>query len=179
MTAEGFRRSDFKEKEAEQLASALAGVVSSALKKRGWDVDDSSFTSQALQDKEELRWLVGNLRARHEMLVRQIKPKDVPKGRYSLGERVASVSAWGTTDVLVLVHGEGHRVTTGGVVGGTARMVVLSGPVEAVVMAVVLTGRDVSLRMSLVDSHTGEILCFLKVSSAEEERILKELRKVP
>ena len=33
----------FKEKEAEPLASALAGVVSNALKKRGWQVNDNAL----------------------------------------------------------------------------------------------------------------------------------------
>jgi hypothetical protein len=177
MVAQGFRRSDFKEKEAEQLALALAAIVSNALKKRGWDVNDSAWTDQALQGNEELKYLVGYLRARHERLVWQIKPKDVPKGRYSLGERVAALSAQVPTDVLVLVHGDGHRFTTGAIIGATAVGAVLTG-LGAVAFPPEM-GKRVSLRISLVDSHTGEILCFSKVSGAEEERILKELRKVP
>jgi len=178
MKAQGPRRYDFKEKEAEQLASALAGVVSNALKKRGWDVNDSAFNSQALQDKEELRYLVGYLRARHVMLVQQTKPKDVLKGRYSVRERVAALSAHAPTDVLVLVHGDVERFTTGGVIAATAVGSILYG-LGGAITPFFLTGKDVSLRISLVDSHSGEILCFLKVSSSEEEQILKELRKVP
>jgi hypothetical protein len=68
MIPRGFRRSDFKEKEAEQLAAALAGVVSSAMKKRGWAVDVNSLAGPALQDKDELRWLVGTLRSRHQSI---------------------------------------------------------------------------------------------------------------
>ncbi len=183
MIAQGFRRSDFKEKEAEQLAAALAGVVSSAMKKRGWAVDVNSLAAPALQDKDELRWLVGTLRARHQALAGEvplIKSKDVRQGRCSLGAGVAPLSALVPADTLVFVHGVGHRLTKAGTIGQIAQFVipVLSG-VGAHNGPFFITGKDVHLRMSFVDSHSGDILCFLKVSSAEEGQILQELRKVP
>jgi ethanolamine utilization microcompartment shell protein EutS len=177
MRAFGFIGYDFKEKEAEQLASALAGVVSSALKKRGWQVNDSAFVGEALQSNEELRYLVGYLRARYQLLVDQIKPKDVSKGRYSLGERVAALNSQAPTDALVLVHADAERQTKAGTVAWTPILVWMGGPALAAT-AIAIRSTDVSLRISLVDSHTGEILCFTKVSSAEEEQILKELQKI-
>lgn len=178
MTAEGFIRDDIKEKEAEPLASAIAAVMSSALKKRGWEVNDSAFASRALQDKEELRYLVGYLRTRHQTLVGRIKPKDISKGRCSLGDRVAALGA--QADVLVLVHGDGHRLTKAGwarQVGFSGAMWGLTGSALAVMFETL--EKHVSLRISLVDSRTGEILCYSKVSGAGEKQIVEELSKVP
>jgi hypothetical protein len=178
MTAEGIK-SDFKEKESEPLASAVGIVVSNALKKRGWEVNDAAFTSLALQDNEELKYLVGYLRARHQTLVGQIVPKDVSKGRYSLGDGVAALSKRAPADVLVLVHAEGRRFTMAGRVFGVAVLTWIGGlPVLPGAMVETLE-KYVSLRISLVDSRTGEILCYSTVSGAGEKKILEELRKVP
>ena len=177
MTAEGIK-SDFKEKESEPLASAVGIVVSNALKKRGWEVNDAAFTSLALQDNEELKYLVGYLRARHQTLVGQIVPKDVSKGRYSLGDGVAALSERAPADVLVLVHAEGKRFTKAGRVFAVAVLTWLWLPVLPGALAESLE-KYVSLRISLVDSRTGEILCYSTVSGAGEKKILEELRKVP
>jgi hypothetical protein len=113
MKAQGPRRYDFKEKEGELLASAVTPVVSGALKKRGWEVDDRALATQNLADNELVRWQVNAIRERHHALLARIKPKDVRKGRYSLGAGVSTLGSWPQGTVLALVHAEGARRTTG------------------------------------------------------------------
>jgi hypothetical protein len=180
MTAEGAFRNDIKEKEAEPLSAATAIVVSNALKKRGWEINDSAFTNQALQGKEELKYLVGYIRARHQTLVRTINGKDVSKGSYSLGDRVVGMRAQAPADALVLVHADGHRLTKTAWVVSVAAWGALSGLTGASLEAMFnLLEKHVSLQISLVDSRTGEVLWYSEVSRAGEQQILKELRKVP
>jgi hypothetical protein len=153
-----------EEEESREIRFDLAGIVSDALRKRGWEVDDHTFSDEALQSEERLRNLVDYLRVRHANLVLQMvnRPKDTSKGRYSLGEEVASLGSAARTDVLVLVHS--HLF---------ARW----------------NEKMMSLYFSLVDSHSGEVLCFSRACTTgrlhgltREQRIqltLKELRKVP
>jgi lambda repressor-like predicted transcriptional regulator len=151
------------QEEAEGLASEIAGIVANALRKKGWDVNDSVLSSQSLQNNEKLKNLVDYLCARYETLVTQMirRPKDVSKGRYSLGDDVANLSA-PPTDVLVLVYGSCEWAYK----GSTAPPVWGAGGQT----------KDTFLHISLVDPHTGEVLCYFQVPGAVEERILRELR---
>ena len=145
---------------SEEVKSDVAAMISDALRKRGWEVDESTFSAQAVQNEEKLRNLVDYLRARHATLVPQLlnRPKDVSKGRYSLGKEVASLAASAPNDALIFVRSH--------VFG--------------------LYNNFMSLSISLVDSQSGEVLCFSQVrsySARDREKrislILKELRRVP
>ena len=124
-----------EEEESEEARSDIAGIVSDALRKRGWEVNVGAFSSQALQGNERLRNLVDYVRARHLNLLRQMinRPKDVSKGRYSLGEEVASLNAAAPADALVLVRS--HSFSR-------------------------WDQKQMSMSILLVDPHSGEVLCF-------------------
>lgn len=167
MKAIGVIREDIKEKEAEPLASRVGILMSNTLKKRGWAVNDTLFADRAVQEKEDLKNPVGFLCFRHQTFVEQIRPKDVAKGGCLLSNRVAALGAKIPVDAFVLVHADGKRITT-------ASWLVT--PVESLVLDAL--EKDVILRISLVDSQTGEILSYSETSSGETE-ILKELQKIP
>ena len=167
MIAIGVIREDIKEKEAEPLASRVGILMSNTLKKRGWAVNDTLFADRAVQEKEDLKYLVGFLCFRHRTFLEQIRPKDVTKGGCLLSNRVGALGAKIPVDAFVLVHADGQRIT---------KASWLVTPVES--LTIDALEKDVILRISLVDSQTGEILSFSKTSSREAD-ILKELRKIP
>jgi hypothetical protein len=167
MVAEGAFRDDIKEKEAEPLIALVGTVMSDTLKKHGWTVNDTLFVTSAAQEKENLKNLVGFLCFRHQTIVAQIKPKDVAKGRCSLSNRVAELGAQVPVDAFVLVHADGNRSTIAAWILHPEATLLLKA-----------FERDVTLRISLVDSQTGEILSYSKTGIQEKE-ILKELSQIP
>jgi hypothetical protein len=192
MTAVGLFKDDIKEKESEALAVAIGILMSDTLKKRGWTVIDAASTDSLPKDSQELKYLMDYLRASHQKLVGQFRPGDVVKGRYTMGDRVRALSAQMQSDVLVLVHGDGRRLTkvaklapwveygaTTTAVSGVAMTAAgLGGAALGTVFHNMLFKYRVPLSISLVDSNTGEIL-FYSETVAKEENILKELNKIP
>jgi len=194
-------RRDIKEKEGEHLASVIGTLVSAALKKRGWEVNDTAFSRQATQDKEDVKYLVDDLCARHQILTGQIWMQDAAKRRSSLGDRVAKLGARVPVDALVLVHADGERFTearqdvlaagVGALEGARdgirgTRAATMAGasmdrPTDFELDEYIRSGAEkyVSLRISLVDPQTGDVLSYSTVPRAAEEQILKELRRIP
>jgi hypothetical protein len=169
MKAQGPRRFDFKENEAEMLAAGLSVIVARPMQARGWEVDGTTLSPQGIGGQEPLRWLVSELRERHQALTTRIKTGDVRKGRYSLGDRVARLGSWPESTVLALVHAEGTRKTTGLQIAEWTSMglFALLGDVGSV-----------TLHLTLVDLRNGDLLCYIR-TSGDHSDILKELRKVP
>ena len=162
MTALGAFKDDIKEKEAGPIADAVEVLVSGALKKRGWNVIDVASFNQALGNKEELKYLIEYLRSTHQKLVGEFRPKDVTRGRYTLGSRVAAIGSQSRADVLVLVNADATRTTA----AGKAVPYVITGGLYGVVglgttaILDLLLKYKMPLDISIVDAQTGEILSY-------------------
>jgi hypothetical protein len=117
-----------------------------------------------MQKDESLRNLVDNLNSRHVTLVSQIwrRPKDIAKGRYSLGEEVAKLAHFAPADALAFIRSYD------------------SGRYDNKVLW---------LSISLVDPQSGVVLGLIHVRhiaafatyspERKSELILKELKKIP
>lgn len=153
-----------KEEDSEEIKSSTVGLVSDALRKRGWQVDGSAASRQALTSDSKRSALVDYLRARQVNLFDQIanRPQDIAKGRYSLGEEAAGLGTDAGTDALVFVQSYSYSRWA---------------------------ERQMSMRISFADPRSGEVLCYVRIGptglpkrlSRENriERILKQLQKIP
>jgi hypothetical protein len=198
MTAHGIIHSDIKEKEGEQLSRAIGVLMSGLLKERGWDLSDMVSFSQAVKEKEDVKYLVDFLCARHQTFLQQLWPQDIAKGRYSLSDKVAILSKQAPVDAFVFVHADGERLTTAAVIAGSAWNIAFdsyflqTGNLNKYDYAVLDIDRyrafaamflpiekNITLKMSLVESSTGDILSYSRLGSASPKKILNELRKIP
>jgi len=101
--------------ESHQIENALAPLITSVLQERQCTVNDKTFASDALEQDSDLKYAVADLQKRFDELFPQMqkKPKDVRKGRFTLGDEVARLNPRGAIDALVFVRGSG-QVNTGG-----------------------------------------------------------------
>lgn len=165
------------EERADGLASEVGAIVSRALRQMGWQVDDNRFSIQTLQNDDKLKNLVDSLLARHEILVRNMinRPKDTEKGRYSLGQDVANLNVPAPPDAVALVYGTPNWIHKGGINPVAEMRDARTSPQWG------KSGQPVNvfLHISLLDPHTGEVLCYMQIPGAVETRILEALRKIP
>jgi hypothetical protein len=148
MTKQGVKGAEGMAKEEEEATGALASSVSAALTKSGLSVE-TPFTEEALKNNNELKYAVADVQRKFDEIAPQLygKPKDVRKGRFSLGDMVAVLNSKGTADALVIIRSDAQKQTkgrsfmTGGLVG-----MALSGSATFV------------SRVVLVDAKNGDIL---------------------
>jgi hypothetical protein len=74
------------------------------------------------------------------------KPKDVKKGRFTLGDEVLNLNLAKTTDAIVFVRGDGQKLTKG---KSAFSLLTLS-----------LNLPYLRLTIGIVDARTGEVLLF-------------------
>jgi hypothetical protein len=165
-------------KEADQVAEALPKLVVAALQKKGYTVLDDPFTPQALSENNDLKFALADAQNRYDTLGQQLyqKPKDVKKGRFTLGDEVSRINPDGKADTLVFIRASGNKNT-----GGRKTFGLLIGGV-----GMVFDGLFVSL--SFVDAHSGEVLAITSANGAVDfvnktegmaENIEKSLKKLP
>jgi hypothetical protein len=148
LTKQGVRGAEGMAKEEEEAAGGLASSVSAALKDTGLSVE-TPFTDEALKDNNELKYAVADVQRKFDEVAPQLykKPKDIRKGRFSLGDMVAVLNSKGTANALVIIRSDGTKQTkgkafmTGGLVGMAA-----SGKATFV------------SRVALVDAKNGDVL---------------------
>ena len=97
------------------------------------------------------------------------KPKDVKKGRFTLGDEVLNLNLDKTTDAIVFVRGQGQKLTKG---KSTFSILTLS-----------LNLPYLMLTIGIVDAHTGDVLVFATpvaiadVTSPDDKRLRKAIEK--
>ncbi|MBZ5671805.1 MAG: hypothetical protein LAO04_19020 [Acidobacteriia bacterium] len=148
MTKQGVKGAEGMAKEEEEAAGTIASGVTAGLTGSGLSVE-SPFTEEALRDNNELKYAVADVQRKFDEIAPQLykKPKDIRKGRFSLGDMVAVLNSKGTADALVIIRSDGQKQTkgkafmTGGLVG----------------MATSGKATFIS-RVALVDAKNGDIL---------------------
>jgi hypothetical protein len=178
LTKSGMKGNEGMLKEADQAAEALPKLVAAALQKKGYTVLDDPFTPHALSENNDLKFALADVQNRYDALGQQLyqKPKDVKKGRFTLGDEVSRINPDGKADTLVFIRASGNKNTGGRKAFG----LLFGGP------GMVFDGLFVSL--SFVDAHSGEVLAITSANGAVDfvnktegmaENIEKSLKKLP
>jgi len=130
------------------LENALPPLITEALNQKHYEVNDKAFSSDALEKDSDLKYAVADLQKRFDEVLPQMqrKPKDVRKGRFTLGDEVAKLNPGGTADAMIFVRGFGQTVT-----GGKSFLSA---------MAHNYTYSGMFYHIAVVDAHTGNVLYY-------------------
>jgi hypothetical protein len=134
--------------ESRAIENALPPLITEALNKKNCQADDKVFAGDALEKDQDLKYAVADLQKRFDEILPQLqkKPKDVRKGRFTMGDEVAKVNPGGTADALVFVRGFGQVVTGGKAFLGA--------------MAHTYTPSGAIYYIAIVDAHNGNVLYY-------------------
>jgi hypothetical protein len=137
--------------ESHVLESGLSSVVRETLAARGCTILQDAFGQSALDQNPDLKYALADLQSRYDKLqvLLKKKPKDVRKGRFTMGDEVANFNPGAAADALVFVRASGVLETN-----GRKTFVLLTG------MGVLYN--HVMLDISIVDAQTGTVLYFAK-----------------
>ncbi len=124
------------------------------------------------------KYALSDIQSRYDALLPKIakKPKDVKKGRFSMGDEVLNLNLDKTADAIIFIRGQGQNLTK----GKTA---------YAILNPFSFTFPYFLLTIGIVDAHTGEVLVFpqpvwpIEATSKNEKAlrtlIEKSLKKLP
>lgn len=134
--------------ESRLIEGALPSLIGSVLQEHHCAVDDKVLAADALEKDAELKYAVADLQKRFDEMFPQLekKPKDIRKGRFTMGDEVAKLNPGGALDAMVFVRGYG-QVNTGGKVFLSA-------------MAGVSTYNGSVYHIVVVDARSGVVLYY-------------------
>ncbi len=163
LTKVGMKGKEGMEKESEQWADALQGIVEAHLKAAEVEVVSSAISPDQLDTNPDAQQLVLEVQKSYDNVATQLEkhPKDIKKHRFSLGDEVAILPCSAKSDALVFFHAEGDVLTNG---KKAFSLLVKTAPEEA------------NLRLSFVDSKSGDVLTLVRIQR-EGERFEKNPEK--
>jgi hypothetical protein len=188
LTKSGIKGKEGMAWESAAFAEQLMALIATQLEARNIKVVPNPFTEQALRENEELRATLTRLQNKYDTLAVQLhaKPKDVRKGRYSLGDEVATLGPGANADAIVFIRGIG-RVVTGGkkalslaaAVGGAVGGFPVGSP----------DGDSIRTFLTFANSKTGDVLAivdFVRAGNFQEKTdqvmgktLSNSLKKIP
>jgi hypothetical protein len=160
--------------ESDLLSTRVAQLITEVLAAKHVTVLSSASVGETDAQKTYAR---SDVQARYDALLPKImkKPKDVKKGRFTLGDEVLNLNLTKTTDAIVFVRGQGQKLTKG---KSAFSLLTLS-----------LNFPYVMLTIGIVDAHTGDVLVFatpmaIADATGQDEKPLrkaieKSLKKLP
>jgi hypothetical protein len=178
----GVKGSETMMAESEKIVDGVASLVSRLLKSHGLAVLEDALgpvEGSGEVATEERRSTLAALQSRFDAVAPQLqsKPKDVQKGRFTLGDEVAGLIS-SAADAFVIVRGRGVVSTKG--------KAFLTGGLAGMMLAPKGT---LQCDIAIVDARTGDILFFsrsvgrgdiVKAAGGQLEKpILKSLKKLP
>jgi len=151
----GIKAHEGMAKEADEWSTRMEEVVLGLVREAGAE------TFPALQDPAQAteadKQIVLQVSQKYDSVATQLhsKPKEVRKGRYTLGDEVALLPCSAKADALLFLHSSGSILTGGKkafgmLVGGQANS-------------------SARLYMSFVDAQTGDILAFTTIDRAGDK----------
>ena len=148
VSRQGVKGGEAMGKESEQASRQFAAAVTSSLAKKGLSVE--SLNEDALSRNEDLKFAVADVQRRFDEISSKVfgKKKDVAKGRFTIGDAVATLNAAGTTDALVFVRAAGLNLTKAGALmtGGPIGLALVGGKTNFTTM------------VAVVDAKNGDVL---------------------
>jgi hypothetical protein len=143
-------------KESETLALQLNEIVSAILSARGMRVSNLGAASTPVVEHASSvgAFATADVQSRYDAVAVQLdrKPKDVRKGRYSLGDEITAFRPDTQADTLVFIRSSGVMLTGGKKAFGW----MVAGP---------KTHGNLT-RIALVDARSGDVLLFAVVRRA-------------
>jgi hypothetical protein len=187
LTKSGMKGKEGMARESEAFAEQLTALIAAQLEARNVKVVPNPFTEQALKGNEELRATLTRLQNNYDTLAVQLhaKPKDVRKGRYSLGDEVATLGPGANADAIVFIRGIG-RVVTGG-----KKALSLAAAVGAAAVGGPLSPDRDTIRtfLTFANSKNGDVLAivdFVRAGNFQEKTdqvmgktLSNSLKKIP
>jgi hypothetical protein len=160
--------------ESDLLSTRVTQLITEALAAKHINASSGAAGGEANTQKT---YQLSDLQARYDALLPKImkKPKDVKKGRFTLGDEVLNLNLDKNIDAIVFVRGQGQKLTKG---KSTFSLLTLS-----------LNFPYVMLTIGVVDAHTGDVLVFatpvaLADATSHDDKPLrkaieKSLKKLP
>lgn len=160
LTKSGMKGKEGMAKESDAFAEQLTALIVKELEARKVKIVPNPFTEEALKKNEELRATLTRLQNKYDTLAVQLqaKPKEVRKGRYSLGDEVATLGPATHADAIVFIRANG-RVVTGG-----KKALSLAAAVGGAVGGLPVGSPDVdTIRtfLTFANSKTGDVLAIV------------------
>lgn len=153
--------------ESQKVEQALPGILNNVFTQRGFTLVPSPFTKEALSQDEEVKYALADIQKQFDAIFPQIakKPKDIRKGRFTMGDEVSKFGAGADAILFVRAHGQ---LST----GGKKTFAILIGGPGAVDLYTVDT--------VMVDAHTGNVLYYARTLSTgnfvkEPDRMTKPI----
>lgn len=131
------------------MEAALPGIINGIFTQRGFALVPSPYTKEALSQNEEVKYALADVQKLFDAILPQIakKPKDIRKGRFTMGDEVAKFGAG--ADAILFVRAFGQLST-----GGKKTFAILVGGPGAFDLYTVDT--------VMVDSKTGNVLYYAR-----------------
>lgn len=133
--------------ESDLLSTRVTQLIIESLTAKRMSASTDMSTNSAEADMQR-RYLLSDTQARYDALLPKIikKPKDVKKGRFSLGDEILNLNLDKSTDAIVFVRGQGQKLSKG--------MKTFS------ILTMSLNLPYLALTIGIVDAHTGEVLVY-------------------
>jgi hypothetical protein len=134
--------------ESHLIENALPPLIGSVLQERKCAVNDKALAAEVVEKDNDLKYAVADLQKQFDEIFPNLrkKPKDIRKGRFTMGDEVAKLNPGGAVDALVFVRGFG-QINTGGKVFLSA-------------MAGVSANNATAYHIVVVDARNGTILYY-------------------
>jgi hypothetical protein len=175
---QGVKGSESMIEESEKISNAVNELVAVVLKKKIINVIKTAFTNQTVENGPDQKYVLADIQGRYDALLPKLvkKPKDVKKGRFSLGDEILSLNVDKSADAIIFIRGQGTKLTKGKQVFAILNPLSFSFPY-------------VFITIGIVDARTGEVLAFAKPLALGDvigkgakvlnKPITKSLKKIP
>ncbi len=162
--------------ESDLLSTRVTQLIIESLAAKRMSASTGASTNSGEADIQR-KYQLSDIQSRYDALLPKIikKPKDVKKGRFSLGDEVLNLNLDKSTDAIVFVRGHGQKLTKG--------MTTFS------ILTMSLNLPYLALTIGIVDAHTGEVLVYANPvavadATGQNEKPLrtaidKSLKKLP
>lgn len=162
--------------ESDLLSTRVTQLIIESLTAKRISASTDMSTNSAEADMQR-KYQLSDTQARYDALLPKIikKPKDVKKGRFSLGDEILNLNLDKSTDAIVFVRGRGQKLSKG--------MKTFS------ILTMSMNLPYLALTIGIVDAHTGEVLVYanpvaIADATGENDKPLrkaidKSLKKLP
>jgi hypothetical protein len=169
---QGMKGSEGMIKEAGDFGQAVSSLVAGQLAQEGCEVIFNQAVREPSTSDENTKFALTDIQNKYDRIEAVIsrKPKDVRKGRFSIGDDVLAMNLAERGDALVFVRVNGIVLTKGRKIFG-------------LLVPGTLPWSTVFISIALVDSKTGDVLYFSKIKAigdfvgAPEQVLSKPVRK--
>jgi hypothetical protein len=133
--------------ESDLLSTRVTQLIIESLAAKRMSASTDASTNSGEADTQK-KYQLSDIQSRYDALLPKIikKPKDVKKGRFSLGDEILNLNLDKSTDAIVFVRGHGQRLT--------------KGKTAFSILTMSLDVPYLLLTIGIVDAHTGEVLVY-------------------